>query len=200
VLGEHLVAVCREVASPRILLGGPRGAGKSTLAREVAGQLGRELITFTEPARGNAGWHGVVAKARAHDAFVLFRDCPGLLQSPSSAFLDALDRMEVPVLFACATGVEVSGRVRRRAHVVVQIEETTETEREETWKAAMREAYAAAPAAPAADVELLLGEISAEFKLTKTQIARAVAMLRQQSPAPPGRVQLRQACERQLHP
>lgn len=197
VLGEHLVTVCRQVAAPRILLGGPRGAGKSTLARQVAGQLGRELITFTEPARGHAGWHGAVAKARAHDAFVLFRDCPGLLQSPTPAFLDALDRMEVPVLFASASGIEVAGRVRRRAHVVVEIEQTTAAEREATWKAAVHEAYAGPPAA---DLEALLAEIGAEFVLTKTQIARAVGMLRQQSGTPPGRVQLRQACERQMNP
>jgi hypothetical protein len=138
-----------------------------------------------------------VVKARAHDGLVLFRDCAGLLQSPTAPFLDALDRMTVPVLFACTSSIEVAGRVRRRAHVVVEIDETTVTERAVTWKAHLRDAYVAALPA---ELELAVDELGADYKLTKTQIARAVSMLRQQSPIPPGRAQLRQACERQMHP
>jgi hypothetical protein len=191
-LGDYLLAVCREVDVPRILLSGPPGAGKSTLARQLAAQLGRELITLTGPAR-NTSWHALVAKVRAHDAFVLFRNCPDLLQSPSHAFLDALDRMDVPVLFACASGLDLGGRVVRRMQAVVEIERTTVAERAQAWRAQLAQAFDA-PIDPALD------EICETFELTKTQIVRAVAALRARSPRPPDREQLQQACERQLHP
>lgn len=195
-LGEHLRAVCRELAAPRILLLGPAGAGKATLGRQLAGQLDRELITLSGPTR-NALWPALVAKVRLHDALVLFRGCPELAQSPSQAFLDALDRMDVPVMFACPSGIEVTDRLRRRMHVVVRIEDTTADERARLWRAHLAQAFAAPVTR---ELEHALDEIVATFTLTRTQIIRAVAALRQQSPALPDLDQLQQACERQRHP
>lgn len=194
-LGDYLLAVCREVEVPRILLNGPSGAGKSTLARQLAGQLGRELITLTGPARSTS-WRELVAKVRAHDAFVLFRNCPDLLQSPTLGFLEALDRMDVPVLFAYAGRLDIGGRMLRRMQAVVEIEETTAAERAQAWRAQLAQVYAGR----ASSCDPVLDEICETFKLTKTQIVRAVAALRARSPSPPDREQLQQACERQLHP
>jgi Cytidylate kinase len=194
-LGDHLLAVCRAQAAPRILLGGPVGAGKSTLARQLAGQLGRELLSLTGPLRAG-NWRALAAKVRVHDAFVLFRHCAPLLQSPSHEFLEALDRMDVPVLLVSASGLDVAGRVRRRMDVVAEIEETTATERATVWRARLAQAYGAPPAALTGAV---VDEICEAFKLTRPQIAKAVAALRRQSPDPPDRDRVWQACERQLH-
>jgi tRNA A37 threonylcarbamoyladenosine biosynthesis protein TsaE len=193
-IGDYLLEVCQRVSAPKILLTGAAGTGKTTLARQLAGHLGRELITFTGTVR-NPSWPKLVAKVRAHDAFVLFRDQPPLLQSPSQPFLDALDTLDVPVMFTTDSATRVVGRIQRRMDVVIEIAATGERDRATAWSEQLRDAYGTVEVFGSA-----VEELAESFTFTRTQIADVVARLRRRSAVPPTRDQLQLACERQLDP